>query len=285
MKYPILGLGLTVSLSIISTIVLAPHARAQSTTAAHVYIQIQGSTGAVYGFNASSTGKLSTISRSPFKPAGQIVDSTSTKFLTLGQTLIHFYGIASNGAIQSQLAQIPILDYVGSSCDDGPPGDAGAIIDHTGKYIYVVLEANAGPCADYQSYIINSNGSFAFDGDTEVSWSDGTGSSASIPSILGNESFAYANYDYLDSGPVVTGFRRESSGTLQLMQLQQNYPALDDDYYVASSPDASPTGNYVVLQLHPSDGGPTQFASYAVDSQGNISTTNTSSNMPTSSFV
>jgi hypothetical protein len=139
MKYAIRGFGLAVSLSLISTVALAPHARAQSTTAAHVYIQIQGSAGAVYGFNASSTGKLSTISGSPFKPAGQIVGSTATRFFTLGQTLIHSYGIASNGDIQSQLAQIPILDYAGSSCDDGPPGLAGAVLEHTGKYIYVVL--------------------------------------------------------------------------------------------------------------------------------------------------
>jgi len=283
--------GLAVALALISAAstfsqtATDPQANTTSTTAAHVYIQIQGTAGAVYGFNSSSTGQISVISGSPFKPAGEIVGSTPTKFFTLGQTLIHSFGVASNGAIGSQLAQIPILDYTGSSCDGGLKGDDDAALDHTGKYVYVMLDNNGGTCAAYQSYIINSDGSFSFDGDTVQSWSDGTSSDATVPSILGNEKFAYAQYSYLDSGPVVIGFRRESSGTLELMQFNENYPALNDDYYVSGNPDASPAGSYLVLQLWPSGGGPRQLASYSVDSAGNLSTTNTASNMPASSFA
>jgi hypothetical protein len=284
MKYAVRGLGLVVSLSLVSVVGLASQSSAQTTTAANVYVQIQGSAGAVYGYHASSTGKLTAITGSPFKPAGLPVAGTSTRFYTIGQTLLHSYAVGSNGAVGSQLAQMPFLDYAGSSCNDGLKGDDGAVLDHTGKYIYVKLEDNDGACAAYQSYKINSDGSFAFDGDTELNW-NGNGDSATAPSILGNESFAYANYDYLNSGPVVIGFRRESSGTLELIQFHETDPTLNGDYYVSGNPDASPVGNYLVLQLHPSGGGSTQLGSYTVDSQGNISSTNTSSAIPTTSFV
>lgn len=283
MMYAVRGFGLAVSLSLVSLFAFAPQAKAQTTTA-NVYVQIQGSAGAVYGFHASSTGKLTAIPGAPWKPAGLPVAGTPTRVYTIGQTLIHSYSVGSNGAIGPQLAQIPFLDYAGGSCNDGLKGSDGATLDHTGKYIYVKLEDNDGACAAYQSYKINSDGSFSFDGDTELNW-NGNGDSASLPSILGNESFAYADYDYLNSGPVITGMRRESSGTLELIQFQQNYPTLNDDYYVTNGPDAAPAGNYLVLQLWPEGGGPTQLASYTVDTQGNISTTNTSTDMPTSAFV
>jgi hypothetical protein len=71
------------------------------------------------------------------------------------------------------------------------------------------------------------------------------------------------------------------------MQFSEKDPMLGGNlnYYSVEGPDASPTGNYVVLQLYPDGGNPPQLASYTVDSEGNISTTNTSSSMPTSALV
>jgi hypothetical protein len=277
------GFGLAATLVLVSAVAFVPQASAQSTlsTAAHVYIQIQGPEGTVYGFNASSTGQLSAISGSPFKPAGAIVGGTPTKFLTLGQNLIHSYGTASNGAIGSQLAQEPVLDYAGSRCGGGTSAQDGAQLDHTGRYIYVMLEYGAGGCAAYQSYIINSDGSFEFDGDTELDWGPG-GFDAGLPSILGDESYAYSLYlpGYFE--PTLSAFRREGSGTLELMQFHETDPSGN---YSPLGPDASPTGNYVVVQLFPNDTNPPQLGSYAVDAKGNISTTNTSGDMPTSALI
>jgi hypothetical protein len=278
MTHAFRGLGLAVSFVLVSTVALVQEARSQSTptAAAYVYIQIQGPEGAVYGFSATSTGKLSPIPGSPFKPAGQIIGSNKFQFLTLGQTLIHSYGLASDGALQSQLAQMPILDYAGSKCGSATGTDA-AVLDHTGKYIYVVLEGGAGGCAGYQSYIINSDGSFSFDGDTELDWGP-SGFDPGLPSILGNESFAYSYYLPGYFQPTLCGFRRESSGTLQLMQFQEPLPGGNDSPLY---PDASPASNYVVLQLYPNDTNPPQLGSFMVDSEGNISTTNTPTDMPT----
>jgi hypothetical protein len=283
MTHAVRGLGLAATLVLISIVAAVPKARAASTssTAAYVYIQIQGPEGAVYGFSASSSGKLRAIPGSPWKVAGEIIGGTPTKFFTLGQTLIHSYGVASNGALQSQIAQIPILDYSGSRCGGGKNGTDTAVLDHTGKYMYVLLQHGGdGLCAAYQSYKVNNDGSFAFDGDTEVMTAPG--GVVDLPSILENEKFAYADEFYGQTSRLI-GFRREPSGTLELMQFRETDPTLEGGSYIASRPDASPAGNYLALQLYRNDGSnPPQLGMYTVDPEGNISSTNTSENMQTS---
>ncbi len=288
MMHAVRGLGVAATLAFAFSLAVAPQARAQS-TAAYVYIQIQGPAGAVYGYSANSSGQLTAIPGSPFKPGTQIVGSNKAEFLTMGKTLIHSYAVSSDGAIGSQLSQIPFLDYAGSSCGGGTNGQAGGVLDHSGQYIYVLLENGGdGSCAAYQTYKINSGGTFTFDGDTEENFGQQSGpnfASVDLPSILGNESFAYADESsgHL-SYPI--GFRRESSGTLETMQFSETDPSLGGSTgnYDVEYPDASPTGNYVVFQLYPYNSNPPQLGSYTVDSQGNLSTTNTSSNMPTSAL-
>ncbi len=294
MTHAIRGRGLISSLALVSALAFVPQTRAQSTsaTAADVYIQIQGPEGAVYGFNASSTGQLSAIPGSPFKLGTQIIGSNSSQFFTLGQTLIHSYGIASNGAIGSQLGQIPVLDYSGGACGGGTTGENGAVLDHTGKYIYVMLEGNFSGsvvCGAYQSYLINSDGSFTFDGDTEITSPNETGSADccfGLPSILGNESFAYSNYMAPQNYWVLSGFRRESSGTLDYLPDFTYTAPTNTGGYNADSADASPTGNYAVLALTvPDQAYPAQLGSFTVNSEGNLTTTNTSTNMPSTKLT
>lgn len=259
-------------------------ARSQSTSnAAYVYIQVQGPAGAVYGYSASASGQLTAISGSPFKPGTAIVGSNNSQFFTLGKTTLHSFAVGSNGAIGSQLFSAPIFDYAGNSCGGGVNGSDYAVLDHTGKDIYVLLQSGPGNCAAYQSYIVNSGGSFTFNGVAEQDTSDGA--DLGLPSILGNESFAYAN-QFIGHYSGLTGFQRQSSGTLQNLQFSETDPILSGTDYLPMNPDASPTGNYVVLQLYPSNGGgdsgSAQLGSYSVDAKGNLTTTNTSSNMPTS---
>jgi hypothetical protein len=292
MTHAFRGLGLAASLVLASTLAVAPQASAQSTsstssTAAHVYVQTDGPEGSVYGFNASSTGQLSAISGSPFKPGTAIVGATSTKFFTLGQTLLHSYGIASDGAIESQIAEIPIYDYAGKDCGDASDKSYtninSAVLDHSGEYIYVLLQGGPGNCGAYQTYKISKGGDFTFVGEIEQ---DGINvepvpGGVTLPSILGNETFAYAE-EWSGYVSNLIGFRRESTGALQWLQFTETDPPLNDNYWTPQSPDASPAGDYVVVQLLPGDTGPAQLGTYTVDSKGNISSTNTTSNMPTS---
>jgi hypothetical protein len=285
-------LGLVSSLVVVSTLSAIPTAAQVETasttppTAAYIYIQIQGPQGPVYGFRASSAGHLSAIPGSPFKLAGEIVGATPTKFFTLGRTLIHSYGISSDGAIGAQLSQIAFFDYGYKPTSGQQCGTGGAVLDHTGKYIYVLFGCGGYDLAgdsEYQTYIIHSDGAFSFDGSTGLPecWGCGFG----LPSILGNERFAYADESSgHESAPI--GFRRESSGTLELMQFSEKDPPLGNfNYYTVEGPDASPNGNYVVFQVYPDGGNPPQLASYTVDTEGNISTTNTSDSMPTTALA
>jgi hypothetical protein len=284
MLHAVRGLGLAATLAFVSSFAVAPQARAQS-TAAYVYVQSQGSAGPVYGYSANSTGQLSSISGSPFKPGTAIIGGTKSQFYTLGHTLLHSYAVGSNGAIGSQLSDIAIMNYGGGSCGGTAAGDDGAVLDHTGKYVYVLLQyAGDWSCSAYQSYQINSNGSFTFVGDTEENWGDQSGqvnpTAVDLPSILGNESFAYAN-EFSGHTNEIIGLQRESSGMLQLIG-GMNPTFSGSGNYTPYNPDASPSGSYVVLQLYPYDSNPPQLGSFTVDSNGGLSSTNTPSNMPTS---
>jgi len=270
-----------------STVAVVPQARAATTPspAAYVYIQVQGPEGAVYGYSASPAGKLSAISGSPFKLGTAIIAGTSTKFFTLGQTLLHSYKIGSNGAIGSKIAQAAIYDYSGSECGDASVKSYqeinSATLDHSGKYIYVLLQNGPGNCGAYQTYSINSSGDFTFLGDIDLTGIniEPVSTSLSLPSILGNETFGYGT-EYSGHVSNTLGFRRETSGELQWLQFTETDPPLANNYWAAVSPDASPTGNFVVMHLYPGDSEPSYLGSYTVDSKGNISTTNTTSNMP-----
>lgn len=275
------GRGVAATLVLVSTFAAVARAQSGSSPVAYVYVQIQGPEGSVYGFRTSASGQLSAISGSPFKPAGQIIAGTPSKFFTLGEDLLHSYGLAADGAIQPQLAQIPLFDYGGSVCGNAKSGQNGAQLDHTGRFIYVMLQGGAEECAAYQSYIVNSDGSFAFDGDTELDWGP-SGFGAGIPSILGNETYAYSQYLPGFFQPTLSAFKKESSGTLELMPLQATNPSGN---YSPLNPDASPAGSYVVVQLFPNDTNPPQLASYTVNANGSIATTNTSANMPTSTLI
>jgi len=282
MTHAVRGLGLAVSLSLVSIVALAPHASAQSTTAAYVYVQVQGPAGPVYGYNASSTGQLTAIPGSPFHLGTQIIGGNKSLFFTLGKTTIHSYEVESNGAIGSQLSDLGYLNFAGSNCGGGTGGIANAVLDHTGQYLYVLLQNGGdGSCAAYQTYNV---GSFTFQGDTEKSLATGESDGVGLPSILGNESFGYAN-EWVGHYSDLVGFKRESSGTLQVMPFTETDPTLSGSNYLPAYPDASPTANAVVVQLYPNNGGgdsnPPQLGSYTVDASGNLSTTNTSSNMPT----
>jgi hypothetical protein len=279
--------------SFLAACLLLPFAAAVVTEAgaqsnsAYVYVQVGGLAGTVYGYSSSSGGQLTAIPGSPFKPGTAIIGGNGSQFFTLGHTLIHSYAVGSEGAIGSQLSDIAIGNYGGGSCEGTQDGDDGAVLDHTGKYIYVVLQNHetqtSDTCEAIQSYIINSGGTFTFDGDGEQTSLAGT--SVGLPSILGNETFAYANNSSSGQSNDLLGFRRDNSGTLLITGFSETDPTPNGGSYTPYNPDADPTGSYLVVQLVPADqGGAPKLGSYTVDSQGNISSTNTSSNMPTSAL-
>jgi hypothetical protein len=269
--------GLAATLAFVFSLAAVPQISAQSTQA-HIYVQSGGNSGPVYGYTALSNGQFPAISGSPFKPGTKIVGGTGSKFFTVGKTLLHSYAVGSNGALGSQLSQVGFFNYAGGSCgNSADPVGPQAVLDHTGKTVYVLLQGGGGQlCTTYQTYNVNSDGSFTFNGDSQVSVE--SGGYTTVPSILGNETFAYAD-SFLPFNNQVIGFRRESSGTLQYTGLV-NPTFSGNAGYVSYRPDASPTENFVVLREVPNDTGYPQLGSFSVGSNGALTSTNTSANMP-----
>jgi hypothetical protein len=269
--------GLAGALAFVSSFAAIPPISAQSTLA-HIYVQSAGDAGPVYGYTALSNGQYTLISGSPFKPGTKIVGGTGSKFFTIGKTLLHSYAVSSNGALGSQLSQIGFGNYSGGSCGNiGDPVGPQAVLDHTGKSVYVLLQGDGDHlCAAFQTFNVNSDGGFIFNGDTQVN--EDSGGYATVPSILGNETFAYAD-NFLPFNNKVIGFRRESSGTLQYNGIV-NPTFSGDTGYVSYRPTASPTENFVILREVLNDTGYPQLGSFSVGSNGALTSTNTSVNMP-----
>ncbi len=265
---------------------LAPGMTAAGQTAtplAYVYVQTnQG----VLLYDEASDGRLTLDSASPFPTAGQLIGSTGSYVVTLGQTLVHLYRVTTHGRIGVQVAQIQMSKYSGGLC--GLP--RGGVLDHTGQYVEILFNPGgyvSQPCTAYQTYRIGkSTGTLTFLGSAEVD--------SNVGSILGpiaqtsNNKFAYA-LDVNLPEVRLAGFVRESGGALANNSFTQSDPQPPQpyDYYplqVTEAPDnrfAIALGTVEYLGSPDVADGPVQLASYTVDASGNISSTNTSDKMPT----
>lgn len=249
---------------------------ATSSPAAYVYVQTSSG---VVGYSAASNGALTQIPGSPFKTSGLLAGSTGYAFYSVGTDWIHTYSLASNGAIGAQVSQINTQNYSGADCGQALAGAAG-VLDHSGKYFYNLLN-NYGDCAAYQTYSVGQNGVLTFNNWTQVVQTPEGGTTT--PTILGNESFAYAISYYAHHANFI-GFARETAGDLQAIQFNETDPANPDTNWTPSVVTADPT-NHLAAILLANDSNPGQLASYTVDTHGNITSTNTSDNMPFADFA
>jgi len=267
-----------------------PYAAAQTATpVALVYVQTSGG---VNVYDAAANGTLTPIAGSPFKGTTGLLSGTNGKYvITVGTNYLHSYATTAGGGIGKQVSQIDSAAYTGGDCG---PTNKGGILDHTGRSVYVLLydqqDDVGGPveCAAYQSFNINpTNGALTFVG----AWiSQGRFSyQAALPTITANDLYAYAVTAFGGYTPDVpmTGFRRESSGALDAWTFAQTDPSAPSGYVVYPvTATADPTNHLAVadfLEYEPpfSNISPVQLASYTIDAQGNLKSTNTTANMPT----
>jgi hypothetical protein len=243
-----------------------PAATAAAANVAYVYV---GTAKGVYLYDAASNGKLTLVSGSPFKIAGTAAASNGNYFITLGTQYLHSYSVASNGAIKAQVSQINTANYAG------------------GKNVYVLMSpsAAAGSCTAYQSYSLGkTNGALAFQTVAIVS----NDSSTMFPlTFTANNQFAFAANPDGDAGIVLLSyqvFSRQSNGELELSNTISDLflqDAADGAHYFPWLVNAGPgsylaaaLGDYLNYQSPIESIGPTVLVSYAVDANGNISTTN-----------
>jgi hypothetical protein len=251
---------------------------ALAVSAQSAYVYVQTSSGVV-GYSAAANGALTKIPGSPFKTTGLLAGSTGFAFYSVGTDLIHTYSLASNGAIGAQVSQINTQNYSGADCGQALAGAAG-VLDHSGKYFYNLLY-NFGDCAAFQTYSIGKNGVLTFNNWTQVSQESGGG--ITTPTILGNESFAYAISSAGHQANII-GFQRETAGDLQSIHFNETDPANPDTSWTPSVVTADPT-NHLAALLLANDSTPGQLASYTVDTHGNITSTNISANTPFAAFA
>jgi hypothetical protein len=280
-----LARSVSLALSVVALTACSTTCFAQSpTTTAYVYV---GTPKGVYLYNASANGALTAVSGSPFAVTGNAVGSNGSYFLSLDTNYVHSYPVAANGAIQGQVSQIDTQTYF-SEPNSGCDGAASAEFDHTGQDIYVLLGLNG--CSALQSYQISSAGALSFLDST--SFEGGITSQITYPpAITGDNVYGYSGRFVGFCSQDVDIFKRQSSGAMQFLgvggdALAMNFPTAAPDYgYQALPAMATDPSNHLAIALQASQPcgpyNPVQLASYTVQSDGGLVTTNTMQNMPT----
>lgn len=272
------------SASLIAT--LATAAAMGGTAHASTFVYAPTAKG-VYAYESSSAGKLTPIKGSPFThTSGSPVGGNGSYFLSLDPAYLHSYKVSSTGAIGEQVSQIDTQSYSDAQCGSA----SAAKLDHTGQYVYVLLNGSTdndrSGCAALQTYeIAKTTGVLTFKGATNLG-----NTYPGVPTIAGNDIFSYT----LTVSPstcelVLQGFQRESTGVLQPIVAEHKDPTPEpnvwDGYLLSGFLTNDPT-NHLAMALQPTVGdacqaGKYQLASYTVGSQGNLTSTNTWENMPT----
>jgi hypothetical protein len=262
-----------------------------SAQVAYVYLSANTTT---YAYDVSSTGALTPITGSPFTTAGTMIGTNGSYFITIGSEDVYSNKVAANGAIGEQVSEINTQDYTGAVCGDPTAGGRAnptGGFDQTGQNVYIPLyEANSPTCDAIQTFKIAKTGALTFSGATIYAQGTNIAGHETVPTLLGNNKFAFNSLSVAgncDGG--IRAFSRDNSGTLNNINFTETDPIAQPikyiDYLATSLITADPT-NHVAIMVEPTTGchgsnGPAQLASYTVDSQGNLTSTNTYVDMPT----
>lgn len=249
------------------------------------YVYVQTSKG-IDVFSASSTGQLTQVKGSLFADSGQMGAINGSYLVSVGTADLHVYPIESTGAVGKQVSQIDTQSYGGSQCGT-PLG--GALFDHTGKYLYVELypSTSNGTCSAVQSYKIGSNGSLTFLGDAvNDSGYHGEPFQIGISTISGSDTFAYGVYSQVYANSY-SAFTRESAGAMMtngsFKETDPKPNPSENSNFFPELVAADPTNHMAALMYYAfaQTNVPSQLASYTIQSNGSIVSTNTYQNMPT----
>jgi hypothetical protein len=258
---------------------------AQSPSVAFVYVSSTPSGGAnvVNAFSAAANGKLTAVAGSPFHDNVTSMAVNGKYLFGSNQAGIYVaaFAIQPNGALKWTVSTD--VDRA-SGCTYPAP----LILDHTGVNVY--RAATAGGLCDstsHQSFSIQKpTGRLTFLGNGPTTFLYNT-----PLTFIGNNAYAYGsdcvNYqgNYADT---FTTLHRQSNGELLNVNTSAPTPKPQnaDDFYCRSITAADPT-NHVAVSLQAinqstsePDGAP-QLATYTADgSSGNLTTTSTFANMP-----
>jgi hypothetical protein len=246
---------------------------ASASPVAYVYVAnaTTGGNSQINAYAASPNGGLTRIAGSPFQYNVNYMAVTGSWLFGVADMdeNIDSFSIGADGA----LSEREVYNVVNNG-----DGVISVYLDHTGSTLYADLYSTNN---DYLSYSIDhSNGMLNQSGDLP-----GGPANNSPVSFIGNNKFAYSSSCY-HFGPEIIGVQRARDGTLSyLNDFNPPYPAeKSGGFYCPWLAAADPT-NHLAIAMSPltpdwGSDGPTQLATYTVDSSGNLTTTSTYENMP-----
>jgi hypothetical protein len=247
---------------------------ASSSPVAYVYVSSSPSSGKnqINAYSAASNGTLTSVTGSPFSSTVQQMAVNGAWLFGTDGINIDSFSIASNGSLT-------LKDTLVAGTTYGGPGNL--FLDHTGANLYDGYYNLQGTGNNgYQAYSINqSTGKITFINDVGSSTVFG-----SVLSFVGNNEYAYSSSCYHFT-PEIFGFKRNSGGSLSELNITPPYPSAPaGDFYcpylAAADPNTYLAVPMVLLNGNWVQQGPYQLAAYTVSSTGDLSTTNTNSNMP-----
>jgi hypothetical protein len=277
----VLSAGLTFAQS------TSPEAVPAATAApiAHVYV---GTTKGIYLYDASTTGKPTLVSGSPFTtPAGLLIGVTGNYLITLGTYLVHSYQLSSTGAVQKEISDRDTREYQkNDACDEGTQYGG---LNHQGKNVYVAFPVTPGSCsASIQTFNISKSGDLTFNAVIQTGGDAGSGL-LQPPAVIANDTFAYAASDFSCCGgdpPGWEGYILASNGEMQNWSFSFTYSDAKMAFYYPFYVTADPTNHLaavVAMNTDPFTYSTPQLASFTVNAHGDLTTTSTAANMPYSS--
>jgi hypothetical protein len=255
-------------------------AAASSSPVAYVYVSSKStsSKNVIDAFAASAKGKLTRVAGSPFSADVQKMAVNGRYVFGTNGVAIYAYGIEADGALR-EVASIDAQQFNQSDCG----GPIGLFLDRSGSTLY-----------DVDIYSDCANNAFQFFGSDAstggLSYRGTTAASSPefyLPlSFLGNNKYAYGSSCYHFS-PTIYGFARGSDGSLTHLGINPPLPVASNGNFYCPYLAAADNANHLAVPVQPIAGfswqpaGAYQLATYTADSSGNLTTTSTYSNMPT----
>jgi hypothetical protein len=241
---------------------------------------------AISGYSASASGVLTPVSGSPFATSGygplSMVANGSILFGADGYS-IYSFSIGSDGAIK-QTHSFP-AGHLSSSSPPAPiGGPVNLFFDPSGSTLYDGF-------ANIDGTENNGYQALSFDSSGAISLIGNAGSSPALDGVLAfsaNDQFAYTSSCY-HGIPTISSFTRGSNGALTALAsstFSAMPPAPNGDSYCPSGA-ATDVSNHLIVSVGvtppemPQSTGPWQLATYAIDGSGDVTTSSTSSSMPT----
>ena len=261
-------------------------AQAEKDPVAYVYVASKpagSSVNQIEAFAAAPNGKLTPVPGSPFQENVNTMAVNGVYLMAASNSAqsINAYTIEPDGSLVFKAS----TNY-GQYNTPGCGGAAALVFDHTGSDLYV---------PEYMYDCANSGLlSFAVDKPTGVLdylgvLNNGVDPGVTMaPTFIGNNIFAYLAGNDTCFYYTIYSFQRQSNGLLASTYTNNyNLPAPPSNFtrYIPDIGAADPT-NHVAFVMFPGMppgcvNAPLQLASYTADAQGNLTTTNTATNMPT----